>query len=166
MLDGRNYLRNTIKALAKINKPFIVSGRYTPRNGYDYVTYTNIRPYIPEGASTNQICDHINVMREDVEKYIGVGGVKGRNPLDYLVCRAKEYRGEDGTTRGGIILTDELGIPPVLCAEYPSSRKIIESADKDKYVDFFSFAEGRYAFYRQARRLPLLKREMNHHSKI
>lgn len=66
---------------------------------------------------------------------------------DYLVCRGVKYRDDSGNIRGGVVLTEELGIPPVICATYPKSRDIIESVDKSRYVDFFTFAEGRYAYY-------------------
>jgi len=144
--NGRNYYRNTILALAQINKPFIVRGRYVPNPALDYLTYVDIRPYVPAGASTNLICDHLNVMMLDFSRYIAV-----RPELcytkDYLVCRADTYTDAAGETRGGIVLTEELGIPPVISAGYPRSREIIDTVDKDRYVDFFSFAEGRYAYY-------------------
>ena len=148
MIDGRNYIRNTILGLKKLGKPFILSGNYFASENLDYVTYRNIRPYVPEGAKTNQICDHINVRPADVEKYIAIRpDITCRR--DYLVCRAMEYRGKDGQVRGGIVLTEELGIPPVMRKDYPPSEKILASVPKHLYVDFFTFAEGRYAYYGQ-----------------
>ena len=66
---------------------------------------------------------------------------------DYLVCRAVTYSDASGDIRRGIVLTEELGIPPVITSGYPESREIIGTVDKSRYVDFFSFAEGRYAYY-------------------
>lgn len=144
--DGRNYLRNTILALAKINKPFIIKGKYKANPELAYLTYLDIRPYVPVGASTNAICDHLNIMEPDLCQYFAVRPDLNYTK-DYLVCRAVRYEGAAGEVRGGIILTEELGIPPVMSAVYPGSRAIIESVSKDKHVDFFSFAEGRYAYY-------------------
>jgi len=144
--SGRNYYRNTILALAKINKPFIVRGRYVPHPDLDYLTYVDIRPYVPTGASTNLICDHLNVMLLDFSKYIAVRPELGYTK-DYLVCRGVKYKDDSGNIRGGVVLTEELGIPPVICATYPKSKDIIESVDKSRYMDFFTFAEGRYAYY-------------------
>ncbi len=144
--DGRNYLRNTILALAKINKPFIIKGKYKANPELAYLTYVDIRPYVPAGASTNAICDHLNIMESDLCQYFAVRPELNYTK-DYLVCRAVKYEGAAGEVRGGIILTEELGIPPVMSAVYTGSRAIIESVPKDRHVDFFSFAEGRYAYY-------------------
>lgn len=145
-MDGRNYLRNTILALASLNKPFIVRGAYFARPNLKYITYKNIRPYVSKNAKTNQICDHINVMEEDVKKYLAINSkVNGRG--DILICRAMQYRGKDGSWRGGIYLTEELNIPPIIHENYPEARAMISSIPQKQYVDFFSFAEGRYAFF-------------------
>ncbi len=144
--DGRNYIRNTFLALAKLNKPFIIKGTYFAHPYQDYITYKNIRPYTSRTAKTNQICDHINVMEEDVRKYLAIDP-KANGRTDILVCRAMEYQGKDGSWRGGIFLTEELGIPPVINETYQEAREMVSSIPKDKGVDFFTFAEGRYAFY-------------------
>lgn len=147
-VDGRNYIRNTILGLKRLGKPFILSGNYFASENLRYVTYRNIRPYVPEGAKTNQICDHLNVRPEDVEKYIAIRpDITCRR--DYLVCRAVEYYGQGSQIRGGIVLTEELGIPPVMQKDYPSSERILASVPKHLYADFFTFAEGRYAYYGQ-----------------
>lgn len=145
-LDGRNYIRNTFLALARINKPFILKGTYYAHPYQDYITYKNIRPYISKTAKTNQICDHINVMEEDVQKYLAID-LKANGRTDILVCRAMEYQGKDGSWRGGIFLTEELGIPPVISESYQEVVAMVSSIPRDKYVDFFTFAEGRYAYY-------------------
>ena len=144
--NGRNYFRNTLLALARLDKPFIIRGRYFANPHLDYLTYTDIRPYVPAGASTNMICDHVNVMLPDLSKYIAVRP-EVNYTKDYLVCRAVTYSDASGDIRGGIVLTEELGIPPVITSGYPESREIIGTVDKSRYVDFFSFAEGRYAYY-------------------
>ena len=84
-------------------------------------------------------------MEEDVQKYIAID-TRANGRTDILVCRALEYQGKDGSWRGGIYLTEELNIPPVLHVNYPKARAIIASIPQDKYIDFFDFAEGRYAF--------------------
>ena len=145
-MDGRNYIRNTLLALAKMDKPFIVKGTYLSHPYKKYITYKYIRPFVSMTAKTNLICDHLNVMEEDVQKYIAIYP-KANGRTDILVCRALEYQGKDGSWRGGIYLTEELNIPPVLHINYPKARAMIASIPQDKYVDFFDFAEGRYAFY-------------------
>ncbi len=145
-VDGRNYIRNTLLALARLNKPFIIKGSYFAHPFQEYITYKNIRPYTSKTAKTNQICDHINVMEEDVQKYLAIDP-KANGRIDILICRAMEYQGKDGFWRGGIYLTEELGIPPVIRENYPEARAMISSIPRDQYVDFFIFAEGRYAFY-------------------
>ena len=69
-LDRRNYMRNTLLALSAKDKPFIIRGFYVAKPNLNYVTYTDIRPYVPQGASTNQICNHINITAKQVERYI------------------------------------------------------------------------------------------------
>lgn len=145
-MDGRNYARNTILALSRLDRPFIICGKFCAHFSREYVTYTEIRPYVPKGASTNLICDHLNVMEKDVEKYICIDP-RYNYRSDILVCRAIEYSGSDGNVRGGIVLTDELGIPPVMLEKYARNKGIVESVNPSRYVDFFSFAEGRYAYY-------------------
>ena len=145
-LDRRNYMRNTLLALSAKDKPFIIRGYYVANPNLDYVTYTDIRPYVPQGASTNQICNHINITAEQVERYIDI-----RPELhyvkDFLVCRARIYHGRGDVCRGGVVLTEELGIPPVMRVDYPKSREILAQIPKERYIDFFTYAEGRYAYY-------------------
>ena len=142
-MDGRNYLRNTILALEKLNKPFILQGQYCSHLNCNYITYIKIRPYMYNGASTNKICDHLNVLYPDVKKYIGVN--YDYDGIDVFVCRAKTYRDSEGILRGGIYLTEELGIPPVM--ERKFAKRYVRRLDKSKYVDFLKFAEGRYAYF-------------------
>ena len=66
---------------------------------------------------------------------------------DFLICRAQIYHGRGNVCRGGVILTEELGIPPVIRTDYPKAREILAQIPKEKYIDFFTFAEGRYAYY-------------------
>ncbi len=145
-LDRRNYMRNTLLALSAKDKPFIIRGYYAANQNLDYVTYTDIRPYVPQGASTNQICNHINITADLVERYIDI-----RPELhyvkDFLICRAQIYHGRGDVCRGGVVLTEELGIPPVIRADYSKAREILAQIPKERYIDFFTFAEGRYAYY-------------------
>ena len=134
--------------MANTDKPFVVSGRYqyNAERKLDYVTYLDIRPYVPIGASTMSICDHVNIMYPDCVRYIAMRS-QANYAKDYLVCRARKYIEYNGDIRGGILLTEELGIPPVISASYTDSRKIIDKVPKHKYVDFFTFEEGQFAFW-------------------
>ena len=60
---SRDYFRTVILALANLGKPFIISGKYyyNPKKKLDYVTYLGIKPYVPMGVSSREICDHINI---------------------------------------------------------------------------------------------------------
>ena len=37
--------------------------------------------------------------------------------------------------------------PPVIRVDYPKAREIIAQIPQERYIDFFTFAEGRYAYY-------------------
>lgn len=144
---GRNYVRNTIRALAKTGKPFILTGKYCAHEDHNYITYTHIRPFV-EGARTNKICDHLNVMEDDVDKYL-YKNFNVHGGRDILVCRAIEYE-KNGIIRGGIKLTEELGIPPVINKRYAINHNMVTPEILKKCVDFFTFAEGRYAYLSQS----------------
>ena len=133
--------------MANLDKPFIISGKYyyNPKKKLDYVTYLGIKPYVPMGVSSREICDHINIMYPDCLRYIAMR-YQANYTKDYLVCRARKHIEYNGDIRGGVFLTEELGIPPVIRASYPESRKIIDSVPKNKYVDFLAFEGGKYAY--------------------
>lgn len=150
--NSRDYNRSIILVLANADKPLILQGKYyaNPKHRMDYVTYIGVRPYVPQGVSAVELCDHINILYPDCLRYVAIRP-EVNYTKDYLVCRARKYIEYDGTIRGGIYLTEELGIPPVIRASYVNSRKIIDSVPKSRYVDFLTFDDGKYAYFGKKR---------------
>ena len=64
----KNYYR--VKLCECKDRPVILTGRY--KKTWDkHVTFITIRPYI-EGVTRLTVCDHINLLRSDVEKCVDI----------------------------------------------------------------------------------------------
>lgn len=120
--NGRNYFRNTLLALARLDKPFIIRGRYFANPHLDYLTYTDIRPYVPAGASTNMICDHVNVMLPDLSKYIAVRPVMTSKVIDM----SKEFIQAQERTNP-VFMTAKTAICLMAKAELPGAEAIVSA---------------------------------------
>ena len=86
-LTDKNYFRIYLKEVA--NRPVIVSGKFK-RLHDNHLTFTTIRPYI-KGIHTKTICNHLNILREECQKYLDVNGMI-QNKKFYLVGYFKTYK--------------------------------------------------------------------------
>ena len=91
----KDYLRT--KLYECTDRPVIVSGIFTFIHD-KHVTFTSIQPYIP-GIKCLTICDHINILRRDIEKVIDLNSLE-YNARYYIIGYCKSY----GIDRMGINL--------------------------------------------------------------
>ena len=96
-LIDKNYFRLLLSKAG--DKPMILRGKYK-RTWDSRVTFTTIRPYI-EGIHTKTICDHINILRSEVEKQIDTEKLV-KNRTYFIIAYCKEY--QDGSGRIGLSL--------------------------------------------------------------
>ena len=83
----KNYIRE--KLFACQDRPVILTGIF--KRVWDrHITFTTIKPYI-QGCFTVTICDHINLLREDVEKVYDIQEFE-RNKRYFIIGRCKSYR--------------------------------------------------------------------------
>lgn len=159
---GINYVRNTIIGLSMKHKPVIVSGIYVYDPELSYSTFLNIKPYKRvEGKTivTKTICNHISVWDEYVIPYFDFQPDHNKHRF-YLICEAYTYQ-SNGITRGGLRPTDQLKVNPII----PFSEEYrLHDIPQDKYIDFFDFADGKYAwiFGEQFIDKKLIKKEKKH----
>ena len=139
MSKNRNFYRLTIQGLLKKQKPFIISAKYVPnQHTPGMLTFIDIRPYIDDGLwwKSSMICDHININEELIAKYISFGKPDGLVEV-VMVCKAYIY----ADNRGGITLDENFKRPIQFKAEALITEEMRESC-----IDWFEFAEGRYAW--------------------
>ena len=139
---GINYVRNAVIGLSMKHKPVIVSGIYLYNNDLSYSTFLDIKPY-KQGTSvvTKTLCNHISIWNEYVTPYFNFKPQYDKHRF-YLICEAYTYV-TDGVRRGGLRPTEELKINPIIPYE---DEKILHEIPQDKYIDFFKFADGKYAW--------------------
>lgn len=99
----KNYYR--IKLCECNDRPVILTGKY--KKTWDkHVTFITIRPYI-DGVSGLTVCNHINLLRKDVEKCIEIKHLKEGNRY-YIIGYCSIY----GDGRMGVRLaSSEVYIP-------------------------------------------------------
>ena len=138
----KNYLRTTIQHLIRLNKPVIIRANYKAMMDESvFVTFKNVRPYI-RGKVGKRICDHINLFQDRFFEIYGNYWNHSAEPYQalYLICRPYIYFGHGcKNKRGGLYLTEELGIPPIQMDD-----QYISHLPQESYVDFSEFAEGEY----------------------
>ena len=115
----KNYYR--VKLCECKDRPVILTGRY--KKTWDkHVTFITIRPYI-EGVTRLTVCDHINLLRSDVEKCVDIHQLREGNRY-YIIGYCSEY----GNGRMGVRLaTNENFMPLFLMNEFQRIPKDIIS---------------------------------------
>ena len=100
----KNYYR--IKLCECKDRPVILTGRY--KKTWDkHVTFITIRPYI-EGINRITVCDHINLLRKDVERVLNIEDlVEGHRY--YIIGYCSEY----GNGRMGVRLASNVSFLPL-----------------------------------------------------
>ena len=141
---NKNYLRNSIIALLRYNKPVIVTGYLQNNSNTYYYSFTNIKPYFPKYENQLKIiCSHINISKRQVDAVININTRNCSKQPFVLICKPYLYKmQENGDSRGGLTLTAELGIPGIL--DYDKAEDIINKIDSKKYVNFLEFGAGYY----------------------
>ena len=107
--DTDSYLKNYFRVkLANCGRrPVIVSGRFA-KIWDKHVTFTSICPYI-EGMHTIEICDHINILKRDIERVISLSSLIPKETY-YLIGFCREY----GNGRMGINLAINYPFSPIM----------------------------------------------------
>lgn len=138
----QNYLRETVKDLAHLDKPVILRAIYKKTDNESvFITFRSIHPYKKDIEKTKRICDHINFFQD---QFYLIYGEKWNACLNheqpvFLICRPYIYFDKRWHKRGGFRLTGELGMPPIQTME-----KYIREIPEDQYVDFAAFQNGDY----------------------
>ena len=96
-LIDKNYYRLLLSKAG--DKPIVLRGKYK-RTWDSHVTFTTIRPYI-EGVHTKTVCNHINILRSEVENQIDIETLV-KNRTYFIIAYCHEYR--DGSGRIGLSL--------------------------------------------------------------
>lgn len=137
------YLRKTLLDLISYDKPIIVTG-FVELNPYDnYYSFRNIKPFAPKYEDVRTICGHVNIFKRDIAPYLNLNdGYNYTNELFVLVCRPYRYYDKDNEVRGGLRLTDELHIPPIMF--YEEAIDTLQSVNPSKYIDWFQYNNGYY----------------------
>lgn len=91
------------------NKPIIFTAKYKTTWG-NRVSFSTLRPYIP-GVKTKRICDHVNILRIDVEQYWTLRDMDF-NHLFYLIGKPEIYYTKN-VLRCGLHLVKNFSIPPI-----------------------------------------------------
>lgn len=100
-----NYMR--INLLEHNNRPALFVGTFA-KAWPKHVTFIRIRPLIGS-LQTTTICDHINIYRETIEKFISVNDLV-KNKKYVIVGYCRKYHNSD---RMGVSLADNLGGCPI-----------------------------------------------------
>ena len=141
---NKNYLRNSIIALLRYNKPVIVTGYLQNNPNTYYYSFTDIKPYFPKyEKQLKTICSHINISKRQVDAVININTRNYEKQPFVLICKPYLYKmQEKGDNRGGLTLTAELGIPGIL--DYDKAEDIINKIDSNRYINFLEFGAGYY----------------------
>lgn len=140
---GRDYLRNPILGLMQYNKPIIVEAYLQSKQVESYYTFKNVKPFhLKHRRNLKVFCDHINISKLQVDRYFTDDLRKSRSYMYVLVCNPYTYIGDNGENRGGLDLTNSLGIPPIMTISEAMEK--LKDVDPSLYVDYTDFADGRY----------------------
>ena len=113
------------------NKSAVIYARYKNNNGNkDFCTFITVRPVIP-GFYTRTICNHINISRKDVEKYIHLSE-ENEHQKFMLIVEPCSYM-KDGCMRAGFRLATSNGIQPIFATK-DYQMYINKTNFKDFYV--------------------------------
>lgn len=103
----KNYMR--VKLCEPRHEPVILIGTFK-KVWPKHVTFTTIRPYI-KGVKTLTICNHINIKRTTLEKYIDLSTLVADKKY-YIIGYCRQYSKEN--ERMGVRLAENLQGPPIL----------------------------------------------------
>ena len=119
---GKNYYRDELMLLAKYYEenpsadPVIFTGKYK-HAASRFATFITIRPF-STGRKYRTICQHVNIPRVDVLRYLDLGEAESGRKY-YLLARAGRYR-HYGDFRGKLALADDEPTAPI-CVMHPDA---------------------------------------------
>lgn len=121
-----NYFRTRLAENS--NKYTILVGKF--KKVWDkHVTFITIKPYI-RGVNTRTLCNHINLLRDDVEKLVGLNNlIVDHVYLIIGICKCYN----SNHLRFGVRLANDLSIPPIIPRSHVSD---IDSNIFSKCVTF------------------------------
>lgn len=132
----KNYMR--VKLCEPRNEPVILIGTFK-KVWPKHVTFTTIRPYI-KGIQTITICNHVNIKRTDLEKYIDLNSLVV-NKKYYIIGYCRQY--SDSNERMGVRLAMNLKGSPLIAID--SLRNI----SKDTFEKCYLFGIDDYISAKQ-----------------
>ena len=125
------------------NKPIVVEGYLQSRNVELYYTFKNIKPFhLTHRRNLRVLCDHINISKLQVDRYFTDNLRKASSYIYVLICNPYTYTGDNGEIRGGLELTETLGISPIMTTQ--EAMQQLKDVDTKLYVDYVDFADGKY----------------------
>jgi len=112
---SKNYYRDQLLLLLEENRlqPIVFKGRYKHTDNPRWATFDWIRRY-ENGKKTKTICNHINLEREAVHRYVYLTKYE-HNRSFYFWGRVSPYV-HYSVTRGGIVLAQDIGKTPIWMA--------------------------------------------------
>lgn len=132
----KNYFR--VKLLECTNRPVILTGKYK-RAWNKHITFTTIRPFI-EGVHGLTVCNHVNLLRKDVEKCIAIENLVEGNRY-YIIGYCYEY----GEGRIGVRLATNESFEPLfrMCDHMKIPREILHTCHKFSIEEYTSRRQKR-----------------------
>lgn len=133
----KNYYR--IKLLECNERPVILTGKFE-RIWEKHVTFSEIRPYIEGLSSLTTVCDHINLLLTDVEKYIELDALK-KNKRYYIIGYCAEY----GNGRIGVNLATNNSYTPIFLMDNTKRipRDILSTCHRFSIEEYISRRQKR-----------------------
>jgi hypothetical protein len=127
----KNYMR--VKLAEPRNEPVILLGTYV-KTCNKHITFVKVRPFIT-GIRTIPICDHVNLHRGTLEKYIDVNSLEQGN-IYFIIGHCKLYN--DGSGRMGVNLAENINSRPIF------AKGNLRFVDKDVFEKCYKFSPEEY----------------------
>lgn len=127
----KNYMR--IKLCEPRQEPVILLGTFV-KVWDKHVTFIDVRPYII-GIRAIPLCDHINLKRETLEKYVNVDSLD-RGNIYFIIGYCKQYH--DGSGRMGVTLAENVNCVPFV------ETGNLRSFDKNVFEKCYTFSAEEY----------------------
>jgi hypothetical protein len=126
MALGKNYYRDDLSHLfCEDLKQIISTGRYKHTDSCDWVTLTTIRPYNFGNKKNKSVCNHINLKKCEVDKYLQLDeDVHNRKIYFYATIYNYDYYGD---TRSGLRLVQTLNISPIWVTFIGKYRNMLQA---------------------------------------
>ena len=140
-MDDKNYLRNTLIALAKQNKPFILQATYRyAENAKYYAVFMHPKPWLLNVVNANELCNHICLKLDSAKMFYDLS-IDDDGHDFRLICKGRIYRDKNGYERGGVSLHCIDNVAPFMRIDgIPDNEHLL----LHRFVNFSKYANGRY----------------------